>query len=246
MDSYQQQFVDWMKTDQVGCGFAKSFAKREDVAGLQGVTVVGNSLGDQEIIPLNLLLAAACSKSQGVYVIFPDIESTDEVIGLIRGLCGTRVWECIDLTSDISPPNDALVIGLRWHLPDGKHMNYVLGFANLPDMPQTRRSPHTTLVLRTGPPGRAPGVAFAHNVFSKKDERGLERVKIPVHLADMPDLLPTEESIATLWRQTMKLKRTQLEKDPMAGAARAKVTFCLPSFARRALADLIDEQISIG
>lgn len=239
MDSYQQQFIDWMKTDQVGCGFARGFARREDVAGLQGVTVVGNNLGDREIIPLNVLLAAACSQSAGVYVIFPNINSSDEVIGLIRGLCGTRVWECADLTSDIRPPNDALVIGLRWHLPDGKHMNYVLGFANLPDMPRTRRAPHTTLVLRTGPPGRAPGVAFAHNVNPKKDERSSEKLAVPVHLADMPDLLPSEEAVATLWRQTMKLKRTQLEGDAMAEAARAKVTFCLPASARETLSDLI-------
>ncbi|PYI90273.1 MAG: hypothetical protein DME97_18020 [Verrucomicrobia bacterium] len=239
MDDYQQLFINWMKTEQVGCAFARNFAKRGDIAGLQGVTVLGNNLGEREIMPLNVLLAAACAKSEGVYIIFPEINSPDEVIRLIQGLCGTRVWECVDLTAQIRPPNDALVLGLRWHLPDGKHMNYVLGFANLPDMPRTRRAPNTTLVLRTGPPGRAPSVAFAHNINPKKDERASEKRPVPVHLADMPDLMSSEEAVATLWRQTMRLKRTQLDGDAMIEAARAKVTFCLPGFAREALADLI-------
>jgi hypothetical protein len=240
MDPYQQAFVDWMKTERVGCGFARSFARRKDIGGLQGVTVLGTNLGDQEIIPLNVLLGTACSKSEGVYVIFPQISSINDIIGLVRALCGTHVWKCVDVTNAIHPPNDALLLGLRWHLPDGKHMNYVLGFANLPDMPRTRRAPHTTLVLRTGPPGRAPGIAFAHNVFEKKDERGSEIKEIPVHLADMPDLLTSEEAVATLWRQTMKLKQAELLGDPMADAAKAKITFCLPSAARHQLRDILE------
>ena len=240
MDPCQQAFVDWMKSKQVGCGFARNFARREDIGGLQGVTVLGTDLGDQEIIPLNVFLEAACSKSEGVYVIFPDISSENDVIGLVRGLCRTPVWKCVDVSNDIQPPNDVLLLGLRWHFPDEKHMNYVLGFANLPDMPRTRRAPHTTLVLRTGPPGRAPGIAFAHNVFAKKDERGSEVTEIPVHLADMPDLLGSEEAVATLWRQTMKLKREQLQGDPMADAAKAKITFCFPSAARKQLGDILE------
>jgi hypothetical protein len=245
-DDYQERFVDWMKTQQVGCGFAQSFAKRADTGGLQPLTVTGRHLETADIVPLNELLAQACSNYEGVYIVFPDINSLDEILDLIRSFCATPSWRCDEITADPSFANEAFLVGLRWFLPDQKYMNYVLGFANLPQMPRTRRAPNTTLMFRTGPPGRAPGIAFAHGVNPKADDRPSEKPPIPVHLADMPDLRPTEEHVAHLWKYTTKLKRSQLEGDPMAPAAKAKVTFCLPRNARDALTDIITQSVPLG
>ncbi|MEN3370775.1 MAG: hypothetical protein V7609_2918 [Verrucomicrobiota bacterium] len=235
-----------MKTQQVGCGFAQFFARRDDTGGLQPLTVKGYALATADVEPLNELLARAFSNNyEGVYVIFPDINSSDDVVGLIQSLCATPKWRCVEVVPDPPFSDGPLLIGLRWFLPDDIHMNYVLGFANLEEMPHTRKAPYTVLVLRTGPPGRAPGVAFAKGVNPKPDQRDIEEPPIPVHLADMPALRPTEEHVADLWAYTMKLKRKQLEGDAHARAAKAKVTFCLPGTARDPLAHVITETVPL-
>lgn len=245
-DSYQEQFVNWMKTPNVGCVFARSFAKRNDVGGLQGVTIAGSNVGIDEILSLSALLAQAYKNAEGVYVVFPDISSLAAIIGLVQRLCQTPRWTCVEVTGECSRAGDALLLGLRWRLPDEKHINYVLGFANLPHMPRTRRAPYTALILRTGPTGRAPGIAYTYGASPKADRRLREPSPIPVHLADMPDLLAVEAHVADVWRQTTKLKQNQLEGDPMAEAAKAKVTFCLPIDARDALRDVITDKVVLG
>jgi len=238
-DDYQQIFVSWLQTPSVGCGFAAILAKRHDEAGWQPLTVRGDDFGPNELLPLNALLSLAPGNFEGVYALFPEIKTAEQIARLIRALCETPNWQCFEIITDGPHPDDALVLGLRWYLPDDRHMNYVLGFADLPQMPRTRRAPYTALVLRTGPPGRAPAIAHRHGAAAKEDQRASEAPPVPVHLADMPDLLPTEETVVRVWRKTTKLKHEQLSGDPMAGAAKAKVTFCLPSSVREALHGVI-------
>jgi hypothetical protein len=214
-------------------------AKRHDEAGWQPLTFRGDELGPDELRPLNALLSLAPGNFEGVYALFPEIKTAEQIARLIRALCETPNWQCFEIIADLPHPDGALLLGLRWYLPDDRHMNYVLGFADLPQMPRTRRAPYTALVLRTGPPGRAPAIAHRHGAAAKEDQRASEAPPVPVHLADMPDLLPTEETVVRVWRKTTKLKLEQLSADPMAGAAKAKVTFCLPSSAREALHGVI-------
>jgi hypothetical protein len=245
-DEYQQRFVDWMKEKEVGCGFAQSFAKREDTGGLQPFTVKGEPLEIADIELLNVLLAEACSKYEGVYIVFPNINSPQQIVALIRSLCATDGWRCDEILPEPPLSDAAFLVGLRWFLPGKQYMNYVLGFATLPEMPRTRHAPNTTLIFRTGPPGPAPGIAFSKGVNPKSDDRTAEPPPIPVHLADMPHLRPTDDAVALLWQHTTKLKRNQLAQDAHARAAKAKVTFCLPEFASGALADLISERFPLG
>jgi hypothetical protein len=244
-DDYQQTFLRWLQTPSVGCKFAAFLAKRHDEAGWQPLTVRGEDFGPDELLPLNTLLSAAPDNFEGVYVLFPEIKTAEQIARLIRALCETPNWRCFEIIADLPHPDGALLVGLRWYLPDGRHMNYVLGFADLPQMPRTRRAPYTALVLRTGPPGRAPAIAHRHGAAAKEDQRASEAPPVPVHLADMPDLLPTEEAVVRVWRKTTTLKREQLSGDAMAEAAKAKVTFCLPSSAREALLGVIQDQVEI-
>src|SRR4051812_32432046 len=96
-DEYQQRFIDWMKTQQVGCGFAQSFASRDDAGGLQPLTVEGVRFETADIEPLNELLAQACSKYEGVYVVFPNVTSPDDITALVRSLCATKPWRCDEI-----------------------------------------------------------------------------------------------------------------------------------------------------
>jgi hypothetical protein len=244
-DDYQQTFVRWLQTPSVGCKFAAILAKRHNEAGWQPLTVRGDDFGPDELLPLNALLAAAPGNFEGVYALFPEIKTAEQIARLIRALCETPNWRCFEIIADWPHPAGALLVGLRWYLPDGRHMNYVLGFADLPQMPRTRRAPYTALVLRTGPPGRAPAIAHRHGAAAKEDQRASEAPPVPVHLADMPDLLQTEDAVVRVWRKTTRLKREQLCDDAMAEAAKAKVTFCLPSSAREALHGVIREQVEI-
>lgn len=245
-DEYQQKFIDWIKTPEVGCGFAQSFARRRDAGGLQPLTMRGDQLRAADIQPLNELLVRAFSnKYEAVYIVFPDINSWAGIARMIEAFCGTASWRCVEVVANPPIDSNPLLVGLRWFLPDERHMNYVLGFASLADMPRTRRAPHTTLVLRTGPPGRAPSVAYAQGVNPKPDTRHAETPPIPVHLADMPDLRPTDEQLAYLWEHTMKLKRNQLRNDGHARAAKAKVTFCLPGSARASLSHVLGDSVSL-
>lgn len=240
LDEYQQRFIDWIKTPAVGCGFAQTFARRVDAGGLQPLTVRGDQLRAADIQPLNELLARAFfNKYEAVYIVFPEINSSVGIVGMIEAFCRTPNWRCVEVVPNPPFHSKPLLVGLRWFLPDERHMNYVLGFANLAEMPSTRKAPYTTLVLRTGGPGRAPGVAFAEGVNPKPDHRENKNPPVPVHLADMPDLRPTDEQLADLWEHTMRLKQKQLQSDAHARAAKAKVTFCLPGTARAVLAQVI-------
>lgn len=246
MDAEQEKFLGWVKTQQVGCGFARHLAKRPDEARWQGVTVVGSGLGPEQVATLNALLGESCAAAEAIYFLFPQINTVDEIVGLIRSLCATAAWRCVKVEGVYPQGSGALLLGLRWFLPDRRHMNYVLGFANLPEMPRTRHAPYTAIVLRTGGPGRAPGIAYAHGAAAKKDERAFEEPPVPVHLADMDDLLPTEEDVARLWSRTTELKQNELRGDAMGAAAKAKITFSLPAAAHEALADIISETIVIA
>ena len=245
LDDYQQNFVRWLQTPSVGCRFAAILAKRHDEAGWQPLTFRGDDLGPEELLPLNALLSLAPGTFEGVYALFPEIKTAEQIARLVRALCETPNWRCFEIIADLPHADGALLVGLRWYLPDGRHMNYVLGFADLPQMPRTRRAPYTALVLRTGPPGRAPAIAHRHGAAAKEDQRASEAPPVPVHLADMPDLLATEEAVARVWSKTTKLKREQLHGDDMAEAAKAKITFCLPESAREVVDAIIVDRIAI-
>lgn len=234
-----------MKTQRVGCNFARAFAKRPNDAGLQGVTVLGNTFGQNEITPLNAFLDAAHLKAEAVLLVFPDVITLEHIVGLIRALCASPVWQCVELTTNEPMTNEALLLGVRWRLPDNKHINYVLGFADFVEMPRTRHAPYTAMMLRTGPTGRAPGIAYRFGVNPKDDLRASEPPPIPVHLADMADMLPAEADVARVWQQTTQLKRKELAGDNMADAARAKITFSLPGNARDQLNDVIVERMPL-
>src|SRR5574338_143145 len=138
MDAEQQQFLDWVKTQQVGCQFARHLAKRTDEARWQGVTVVGDNLGPEQVVTLDALLAESCPTAEAIFVLFPQINTPDAIVSLIRSLCATPAWRCVEIEVPCPHASKALLLGLRWFLPDNQHMNYVLGFARLPEMPRTR------------------------------------------------------------------------------------------------------------
>jgi hypothetical protein len=244
MDQQHGIFLEWVRTTEVGCHFARTLAKDLETAKWDGATVPGSSLDHDAVSALNAYFAEACGLFEAVHVLFPDMNTPTAVVGLIRALCATPNWKCVEVQLDCPHTREKLLVGLRWFLPDETYVNYVLGFGNFDPMPKTRRAPFTALVLRTGGPGRIPSVAHAYGV-APEDRRDKVLDRIPVHLADMPFSLPDDTQIAAMWRKTGELKQAKLKGDHMAKAAKAKVTFCLPTECRTSLAGCFSEVVEL-
>ena len=243
---YHGEFLKWAKTKAVGCNFARTLASNTEAAKWGGALVRGKNFDVESARVLNAYLSDACGRLEAIHVLFPDINAAEEIVPLIHALCATPAWKCVEITSDCPHVSQHLLVGLRWFLPDDVHVNYVLGFGKFEPMPRTRRAPFTALALRPGTPGPIPGMIYETLTPPKVDVRAPEMDRIPVHLADMQyPLAKDNEQIRSVWRTTGELKAEQLRGDDMAKAAKAKITFSLPSALRADLASVLTEMVSI-
>jgi hypothetical protein len=243
---YHGEFLKWATTKAVGCHFARTLARNTEGAKWGGALIRGNDIDVESASVLNAYLSDACDRLEAIHVLFPDINGAKEIVPLIHALCATPNWKCVEIASDCPHANQHLLVGLRWFLPDDVHVNYVLGFGKFEPMPRTRHAPFTALALRPGPPGIIPGTIYKTLVPPKDDVRRPDMGRIPVHLADMKyPLAKDEEQIRSVWRNTSELKAEQLRGDDMAKAAKAKITFCLPSALRKDLSNVLSEVVSM-
>ena len=98
-------------------------------------------------------------------------------------------------------------------------ISFALGFGPFGFLPPTRRSPYTAITM--------PVCQKGIHREGKDSER---------HLCDMANDLWTPETFDRLWDQTSSLKATLIEDNDQE-AAKAKVTFALPSSCRSALGE---------
>jgi hypothetical protein len=173
----EKEFPDQM-AGQLGCIFAANLAK--DPRSSRWLPIVQlKALEQGARLPelLNTQLDAAAERNEAVAIIFPDVVTSSDIVQLTNLLCAdpARRWYRTD--AEIAPDEAGVLglIGIRWVLTSDKSVNYVLGFANIDTMPQTRRSPFTALFLRVCEEKRTPS--------HKEDGR------IQVHLADLDSLL---------------------------------------------------------
>ncbi len=216
-------FFQWVATGQLGCLFAVKLAKapRENrwypIVLLNAVDE-GDALGGL----LNKLLDDASEREEAAVVIFPDVETEDQIVSIVNNLCsdtsGRWYRTCDGIKPD--PAEGTELIGLRWVLKNDKHVNFVLGFANIPTMPLTRRSPFPALFLRIREAKLTPIV--------KEDGR------VQVHLADLDSTFPSQEIHDAVSSQT-KLVRANMVEPHMNNMAKAKVTFSVSKAAAKSL-----------
>ena len=220
-DDITAAFFEWIKRGSTGCLFALKFSNDPLSPGYwPSLLVPGQGDYDRIASVVQTFFSGTVGTAEAAQVILPGIVSGEHIIGLINALCATPNWFCAT-----AERNERILIGLRWLLPDGRHVNWALGFANLESMPTTRRSPYTALIVRPGAPGRAPSVALKKP--NEARERQLDRQRIPVHLADMETKM-NDDLVQRTWRATQKKKAEKIENDQMGDAAKAKVTFALP------------------
>ncbi|MDA2933380.1 hypothetical protein MYX82_03450 [Acidobacteria bacterium AH-259-D05] len=213
-------FYDWVRRGQVSCYFAVRLAANA----ASTFNVAKDSVGwDPFVFPhglenpnlaerINAILIETCTISEGVLLIFPGIETAEDLVCLINKLCEDELWSWTRIPWE--GDEKFCLVGLRWLLPSGKSVNHVLGFSSLPSMPITRRAPFTALVLR---------------VRDKKRTQAKQREndRTPVHLADMKSPFEIKNTHDVIWRLTEEYKSKIIEPE-MVPTARARITFSLP------------------
>lgn len=213
----------WAQGGQLGCLFAQRMAQQPANYGWLTVALRGLHHGADLNTRLAPLLATAAAKYEALQLVFPERElnTVAGVVTLVNELCDDPAWywEEIPHPADVKDPQDVL-IGLRWRLPNTQCSSWILGFADLPSMPFTRRAPFLALAFRT-----------------KAAPTGDEDPK-RAHLAHMDSRLD-DANHKNVWAKTVETKK-QLVDGELPHAARAKVTFCLP---RRSLKRLCDSQV---
>lgn len=209
-------FLDWVKRGQTGCRFAARLALDDVSARWESVTLSKNIPRSELAEHVCEVLLSLDKRTELVQLIFPHIDSVDELVALINDLCTPKLnwyWEAED-----SYENGWVDVGLRWLLPDGEHVAWALGFGPYDFLPVTRRAPLVSIVLRTSPLKRTPGTRDKNNL-------------IPVHAADMDDLLGKDEQLRQIITSATKESKLKLVAAEHARSARARVTFKLPQQA---------------
>lgn len=207
-------FFLWLQQGQNGCLFATILAG--DPSASRWISAVVFNADENVATQLQALIDAGMRNQVNILqFLFPEINSAEEIAGLISNLCRDSRWWWTEW-----PPSDGNIsIGLRWQLPSGHYFSATLGFADLPSMPFTRRGPFTGLILRALEPAQ-PGP-------DDWQEFGM----YPVHLAQVPLPQMDQEMIDRRWVRTQKLKKV-LVGDEVPQAAKARVTFSLPESVR--------------
>ncbi|MHA7268387.1 hypothetical protein [Arthrobacter sp. HLT1-20] len=206
-------FLDWVKRGQTGCRFASRLARDDIAARWESVLISKNIPSEDLATHVCEVILSLDKRTELVQLIFPHIEEIDQLIGLINDLCAPNLnwfWEAQDSYDD-----GWVDVGLRWILPDGEHVAWALGFGPFEFLPVTRRAPIASIVLRTSPLKRTSETRDGHDL-------------IPVHAADMDDLLDGDDDLRKLLTSATKESKLKYVAEEHAQSARARVTFKLP------------------
>jgi hypothetical protein len=215
-------FFQWVTTGQLGCLFAVKLARkpRENrwLPIVQLDALSQPNLGEV----LNAELDAATENHEAAVIIFPGVDSQEQIADLINALCSSPSGRWYWTTAGIEPhPDNAIqLVGLRWVLASGKSVNFVLGFSSLSTMPLTRQSPFTALFLRIGDEKRTPN----HR----------EDGKTQVHLADLDSTFYPQELHDLVVEKTKEYRAKRVEPH-LLPVARARVTIAITAAAAASL-----------
>ena len=222
-------FLNWVSAGQTACLFAARLARKPRQARWLPIVVVDGLTNADLPAFLNTQLDAAARSHEAVALIFPDIETAEDVVALSNCLCADATGRWYRAACADAGATDLALIGLRWILPGGASVNHVLGFAPLDTSPVTRRAPFTALVLRVIDQKRTPS----------REEDG----RVQVHLADLDSAIHPQELHDRVWQATQQKKALFVEPQLAAGA-RARVTFSVPVNLGSRLAPVRDVMIA--
>lgn len=212
-------FLDWVRRGQTACQFASVLSTKYERAGWQSVVVPSRCQPTILVDHVDSLLAAAQDHAEIVQLVFPYVVTPESLVELIHDLCVGPNWYWEEIDGD----DEAVLVGLRWLLPTGRHVSWNVGFGPFDFLPFTRRGPFTAVLVRVSPIKRTSN---SPDVYGRT----------PVHLADMDDLLPSDK-VRTALNEKTRAAKTDYLAGEMIDAARARVTFRIPGHLRSRLPD---------
>src|SRR5271170_5257273 len=112
-------FFQWVSTGQLGCLFAAKLAKKpRENRWLPIVQLQALSEGPRLGQLLNTHLDAASGNHEAAVIIFPDVATESDVVGLVNSLCAdpSDRWYRTNDGIDPDPTGALALIGLRWVL----------------------------------------------------------------------------------------------------------------------------------
>lgn len=211
-------FQEWLRQGGSGCLFAQNRAAPSRAADERDV-LHGREQGDATYRSLAIDPTALTNgslrtlqreliearKHDAVLIHLPAPTTAVELASAVARLARSEFWFAhSSLTPDAS---GHVLVMLRWPVPGTFVHSEVLGFADLPFLPPTRRSPTTTLVLRVTPPPSDQPTA---------------------HIAQMPFLAHEDDHIDFYWQGTRQA-RAALTPAEFDESAQAPITFRFPA-----------------
>lgn len=214
-DVVGEMFFTWIEHGQIGCLFAVRLSKNPREHGWLPIVYTG-AVGPDLGAFLNTQLDPAIATHEAAAVIFPHVNTDEEIVELVNCLCADPSGRWYHTTEIDEAESVSRLIHLRWVLPTNEHVNYALGFADTDRMPLTRRAPFTALFLRVKGEKRTP----------EHRENG----RVQVHLADLDSQVRPQDRHDKVWTLTEQHRRNHVEPEKTA-AARARVTFAVDAGA---------------
>jgi hypothetical protein len=243
IENSSRELLEWISAGNTGCLFAAFLAKGTDTSAWWRPSIYAEELlTDGLAAKVENDLIEAAKQFESAQLVFPSVRSAEQVAKLLALLCrGGRMF-CQEVV-DPNGNSKVLQLGIRFCLPDEKHVSNVMAFANLDTMPATRRAPVTALVLRLGAPGRFREVIYGTPQIRKASSKGRSKGLIPVHLADIPIVSDgqtlDDETIKLYAERTGQKKSEKLEADLMAAGATLQISVSLPAECRDAVASAL-------
>lgn len=198
-------FRQWAVSGTTACLYANMLSGPANDGLWAGATLAAETNQERFDGWLQSAMQRIATKDIGLLT-FPYVETEQGLAKLLGQLARSPDW----WWEDRARPRDRVVpLGLRWALPDGVHVSWVLGFAPFDWLPYTRRAPYTALVLRAKPDA---------NTVDEEDE-GPDGLR-GVHLAHVPHTIPGGEKGGSIWSKTEQRKRTLLWADLTAEGRR--------------------------
>ena len=203
-DELIQEQLNFFAANSSGCGFAAQAAKDPTLHEWHHVVVMAGSYDNIDQIVRDAITADGVST---LSLVFPEVGDAADLDRFLPILDGAVIY----LHAKIDTAENRCY---RFRAKVGDEESYVSGFGPFDFMPETRRTPHTSLVMRVKP---RPD----YDWFLKEPDEGL------VHVADMDMKGMPDRLLHRMWKNTFYTVRGILGKEPDNESA-AKTTFIIP------------------
>lgn len=203
----------WHHTGQNGCVFAQSIAYKQEQIGWESVVIRDLTPNGITKLDNKIDISVNDPSNEVISFLFPNLIDAEQISTITEKLIGLNNIQIGFNTTH----GDMITLGLRTPLAEGSILSWIVGFAPLTYLPETRQAPVFELAIRT----KTKGDNLFYRLNDSEDE---------AHLADVPTGY-NDKTMKRLWVATYNRTRKILGGNEARKAnpfASAKVTIALP------------------